>query len=195
MATIGLLFGTFDPIHNGHLHIAQAAYEQAPNTHPPLPLSAIWFVLTPQSPHKTNNPPLFSCDQRLSLLKKALHPFDYLKPCTIELDLPAPQYTYHTLNKLTQANPKQSFALIMGADQYHGLNNWRNGQAILNKYPLFVYHRDIPLSSSQVHALDGALVPISSTKIRKRLAVNQSIQGLVPPSVEKLLHQLYKPMH
>ena len=130
---IGLYFGTFNPMHVGHLVIANHLAEHSD-------LDQIWIVVTPQSPHKKKQS-LLDDRQRLEMVYRATKEYPKLKPSAIEFDLPQPNYTVHTLAYLEEKHPEHSFALIMGEDNLNSLPKWKNAEVIIKRYPIYVYPR------------------------------------------------------
>jgi nicotinate-nucleotide adenylyltransferase len=130
---IGLYFGTFNPIHIGHLVIANHLAEYSD-------LNQIWFVVTPQSPFKVKQSMLDNY-QRLEMVYRATKDYDKLKPSDIEFNLPQPNYTVNTLAYLQEKYPKHEFSLIMGEDNLKGLHKWKNYEWLLSHHKIYVYPR------------------------------------------------------
>lgn len=133
MKKIGLFFGTFNPIHIGHLAIANHIAEHSD-------LNEIWLVVTPHNPFKKKTS-LLDNYHRLEMVYLAIEGYDKLKPSDIEFRLPQPNYTTHTLAYLQEKHPNYEFALIMGEDNLNSFHKWKNYQAILEHHQIYVYPR------------------------------------------------------
>tara|TARA_B110000483_G_scaffold147753_1_gene176301 strand:+ start:143 stop:721 length:579 start_codon:yes stop_codon:yes gene_type:complete len=179
---IGLFFGTYNPIHVGHLIIANHLAEHSN-------LDQIWLVVTPQSPHKKKQS-LLDNHQRLELVFQATKDFPKLVPSAIEFNLPQPNYTVHTLAYLEEKHPEQQFALIMGEDNLRSLPKWKNADVIMGNYPIYVYPRklktatdSVSYSSETVTHIDAPIMEISSTFIRQQIKDGKNIKPLLPLAV------------
>jgi nicotinate-nucleotide adenylyltransferase len=128
---IGLYFGTFNPIHVGHLIIANHFAEHTD-------LDQVWCIVTPQNPFKTKQS-ILDNRQRLHMVHLATQDYPKLKPSAIEFDLKQPNYTINTLVYLEEKHPEHTFALIMGEDNLVSLPKWKNSSIILDQYPIYVY--------------------------------------------------------
>jgi nicotinate-nucleotide adenylyltransferase len=184
---IGLYFGSFNPIHLGHLIIANTVGESAD-------LKKIWFVLSPQNPLKEKKTLLPEYD-RLHLLNLAIEDNPQFQASTIEFDLPQPSYTIDTLAYLKEKYPSHEFVLIMGGDQLPNLHKWKNYQKLISENEIIIYKRSdedqLPLEwkslAKNVTLLDVPLFPISSTMIRQKVKAKKSIHYLVPEKVEQYI--------
>jgi nicotinate-nucleotide adenylyltransferase len=177
---IGLYFGSFNPIHVGHLIIANHV---ANNTN----LNQVWLVVSPQNPFKPSNSLLNEYD-RLHLVNLAIEGNALLKATDIEFKLPKPSYTIDTLTYLQEKYPSYQFSIIMGSDSFQNLDKWKNGSIILNNYELYVFNRPghlVKPPQANVLLLDAPLLDISSTKIRELIKNKKAIQYLVVEKVEK----------
>ncbi|CAI8180600.1 MAG: Nicotinate-nucleotide adenylyltransferase [Formosa sp. Hel1_33_131] len=179
---IGLFFGTYNPIHVGHLIIANHLAEHSD-------LDQIWLVVTPQSPHKTKQS-LLDDHQRLELVFRATKDFPKLVPSAIEFNLPQPNYTVHTLAYLEEKHPEHQFALIMGEDNLRSLPKWKNADVIMGNYPIYVYPRKlktasdpVSYSSETVTHIHAPIMEISSTFIRQQIKDGKNIKPLLPLAV------------
>ncbi len=177
---VGLYFGSFNPIHNGHLIIANHVINFTD-------LDEVWFVISPQNPFKKKSNLLDSYD-RLHLVELAIGENPRIKPSTIEFNMPVPSYTIDTLTYLKEQNPDYEFTLIMGSDNLVNFHKWKNHDVILKYYSIIVYMRpgyeDVPfLDHPKVNALDAPLLEISSSFIRKLIKEGKSPQYLVPDKV------------
>ena len=164
MSRIGLYFGSFNPIHDGHLAIAQYMLNHAP-------IDELWFVLSPQNPLK-NPDELWSNEKRFELLKSAIEKHSKMSICTIEWGMPTPSYTIDTLKKMSEIYPNTVFSIIMGADNLEHIERWKSFEDILNAYKIFVYPRPNALQNKyfqhpNVTIFDAPLMDISSTQIRE----------------------------
>ena len=172
---IGLFGGSFNPVHTGHVALARQLLQT-------LALDEVWLMLSPQNPLKPAGS-LLSDHIRLELLQAALQGETGLKACDYELHLPLPSYTWQTLQQLEQDYPQHQFTLLIGADNWVIFHKWFRSDDILRRYPIAIYPRPgIELESSQlpehVRLIDATLLDISSTAIRQRIALGQSISGM-----------------
>jgi|TARA_B110000908_G_C10132591_1_gene392936 nicotinate-nucleotide adenylyltransferase len=190
---IGLFFGTYNPIHVGHLIIANHLAEHSD-------LDQVWLIVTPQSPHKKKQS-LLDNHQRLELVFRATKDFPKLVPSAIEFNLPKPNYTVHTLAYLEEKHPGQQFALIMGEDNLRSLPKWKNADVIMGNYPIYVYPRklktateSVSYSSETVTHIDAPIMEISSTFIRQQIKGGKNIKPLLPLAVWDYIDEmnLYK---
>jgi nicotinate-nucleotide adenylyltransferase len=176
---IGLYFGSFNPIHTGHLIIAQYVLNETG-------LEQVWFVVSPQNPFKQQKQLLNEYD-RLHLVNLAIEPSLNLKAVDIEFRLPKPSYTIHTLSYLAEKYPQHQFSILMGSDSLQNLHQWKHADVIMQQYPIYVYERP-GFSAEQtmvnnLHRLTAPLLEISATRIRELLKQNKSIRFLVPDAV------------
>jgi nicotinate-nucleotide adenylyltransferase len=178
---VGLYFGSFNPIHHGHLVIANFILEHAH-------LDQVWFVVSPQNPLK-RSATLLNEYHRLHLVRLAVENESRLKASDIEFKLPKPSYTVDTLAYLHEKYPKEEFSVIMGSDSFQNLTKWKNYQWLLRNYPIYVYRRpqhenppNYP-DARHVEIVDAPLLPISSTDIRNKIKKGQSVRYLLPESV------------
>ena len=196
---IGLYFGTFNPIHVGHLIIANHMAEFAG-------LDQIWMVVTPHNPLK-KKATLLSDIQRLELVFLATEDYPKIKPSDFEFKLPQPNYTVNTLAHLQDHFPQHEFSLIMGEDNLRTFHKWKNWEVILQNHEIYVYPR---LATSQessednqtistlnhpkIHVIDAPVVEISSTFIRKNIKDKKNVQPLLPAKVWEYIdyNNLYK---
>lgn len=178
---IGLYFGSFNPIHSGHLIIANHILNETD-------LQKIWFVVSPQNPFKPSSTLLNEYD-RLHLVLKAIEDDDRLRGSEIEFSLPKPSYTSHTLSYLSEKYPAHSFTIIMGSDSFQNLDKWKNSEAILKNYPIIVYRRPnfeiLNDLGAKITIMKAPLLEISATHIREAIQQGKSIKYLVPEKVEK----------
>jgi nicotinate-nucleotide adenylyltransferase len=187
---VGLFFGSFNPLHNGHLILAEGVLNASD-------LAQIWFVLTPQNPHKKKES-MLADHERLNMLRDALYENVRFRASDIEFQLSPPYYTSRTLAHLKELHPEHEFSLILGEDNLRGLSSWHNYEYILRYYRLLVYPRSSQMNEKEgklpvipearIERLDHLCVlPLSSSYIRNLLQQKKSIKYLVPESVEQTL--------
>ncbi|AWG20943.1 nicotinic acid mononucleotide adenylyltransferase [Flavobacterium faecale] len=198
---IGLYFGTFNPIHAGHLIIANHMVEHTD-------LDQVWMVVTPHNPLKKKSS-LLDDYHRLHMVHLATENYPKLKASDIEFKLPQPNYTTHTLTYLEEKYANYEFALIMGEDNLNSLHKWKNYEVILKNYSLYVYPRletkDVVAdgvvngtdkfdykNNPKIKMIDAPVVEISSTFIRENIKSNKNVQPLLSPKVwEYIDHNLF----
>jgi len=181
---IGLFFGSFNPIHIGHLIIANTFVETTD-------LEEVWFIVTPQNPFKKNQSLLHEFD-RYDMVNAAISDNLKLRVSDIEFNLPRPSYTINTLTYLSDKYPTHSFVLIIGEDNLDQFKNWKNYNQILEQYALYVYPRPESTTSDlmnhpHVQMVDAPLIEISATYIRNLIRQGKSIRYLVSKEVEDLI--------
>ena len=180
---VGLYFGSFNPIHHGHLLIASYVLQHTN-------IQQVWFVVSPQNPLKPAAS-LLNEYHRLHLVKLAVEGAKDLRASDIEFRLPKPSFTVDTLAYLQEKYPVNEFSIIMGSDSFQNLAKWKNGEWLLRNFPIYVYKRPNHLTLPQykgakaVHDLEAPLLPISSTDIRKNIRESKSIRYLVPDTVRE----------
>lgn len=186
---IGLYFGTFNPIHIGHLTIANHMAEYSD-------LDEVWLVVTPHNPHKKKSS-LLDNNHRLAMVRLALEYYPKLKPSKIEFNLPQPNYTINTLAHLEEKYPDKNFCLIMGADNLKNFHKWKNYEVILERYHLYVYPRIgegvIPeqfVGHSHIHQVAAPIMELSSTFIRKGVKERKNIRPMLPQDVWEYLDEM-----
>ncbi|MBB5624220.1 nicotinate-nucleotide adenylyltransferase [Pedobacter cryoconitis] len=180
MAKTGLFFGSFNPIHAGHLIIASYMANFTD-------LDEVWLVVSPQNPLK-NKKGLGNMYDRLEMARLAIEPAEQLKVSDIEFNLPQPSYTIDTLAYLQEKHPAKEFVLIMGADNLASLKKWKNYEVLLRDYAIYVYPRpgsDVTewVNHPSITLTETPQMEISSTFIRQALKDNKNIQFLVPENV------------
>jgi nicotinate-nucleotide adenylyltransferase len=185
---IGLYFGSFNPIHTGHLIIANHLLNSAP-------LEKVWIIISPQNPFKTNSILLNEYD-RLQLVRLAVEDDSRIKASDVEFHLPRPSYTVNTLIYLEEKYPEHSFSIIMGSDSFSNLQKWKNYEVIIKNYPIYIYKRPGHEVKNEIHArveiLDAPLLEISATEIRQLVRNGKSIRYLVPEKVyEEIVRNRY----
>lgn len=179
---VGLYFGTFNPIHVGHLIIANHMAEFTD-------LDQVWLVVTPHNPLK-KKATLLDDYTRLELVRLAVEDYPKLKASDIEFKLEQPNYTINTLAHLEEKFPDYEFALIMGEDNINSLHKWKNFEVILERYDILVYPRissEPEKSGLENHArvrfIDAPIVEISSTFIRNAIKGKKNSKALLPEKV------------
>jgi len=186
---IGLFFGTFNPIHIGHLILANYMAEFSD-------LDEVWFVITPMSPFKQKSSMLDNT-HRLAIANVAVEDYPKLKTSDIEFKLPQPNYTVNTLIHIEEKYPEHQFCLIMGEDNLKGFHKWKNYETILKNYNLYVYPRISDgtvesefLKHSNVHRVQAPIVQISSTFIRKSIKNKKDIRAMLPANVWNYIDEM-----
>ena len=176
MKKVALYFGSFNPIHNGHIGLGEYLLEHAD-------VDELWYVVSPQNPLK-KKADLWDDALRYRLACEATKHNPRLSVCDIEFELPIPSYTVNTLRILSQKYPDYRFSLLIGADTYQIFDRWYCYDEILRDYTIYVYPREgveVDMTKfPQMQWLDAPLYPISSTMVRERLARGESVEDLVP---------------
>ncbi|MGK7395929.1 MAG: nicotinate (nicotinamide) nucleotide adenylyltransferase [Candidatus Cyclobacteriaceae bacterium M3_2C_046] len=182
---IGLYFGSFNPIHNGHLIVANILVETTD-------LQEVWFVISPRNPFKSSSTLLHEFD-RLHMVRLAIEDNYHFKATDVEFQMPRPSYTIDTLVYLQEKHPHHQFKLIMGSDNMKFFPKWKNSEVILNQFGLYIYPRPgahpndsdqtILLKHPHVKVFEAPLLDISATFIRQCIQKERSIRYLVPDSV------------
>lgn len=177
---VGLFFGSFNPIHIGHLIIANYMANFTA-------LDEVWFVVSPQNPFKEKKS-LGNMYDRLEMVDLAIADTDYLKVSDIEFGLPQPSYTIDTLMHLQEKYPNKEFVLIMGEDNLAGFSKWKNADIILRDYKLIVYPRSgydggALIEHPSVSMTDTPVMELSSTFVRAAIKENKNIRYFVPDKV------------
>lgn len=184
---IGLFFGSFNPIHVGHLILAQAMLDKSD-------LDKVWFVVSPQNPFKKKATLLHEFD-RIDMVRAAIDKNISFEASDIEFSLEKPSYTVDTLAKLISKYPQHEFCLIMGEDNLASLHKWKNAEYILENHDVLVYPRPNVKkhqlsSTSRVRLInDAPMLDISATYIRKAIQEEKSIQYMVVKEVEELIYK------
>lgn len=186
---VGLYFGTFNPIHIGHIIIANHMAEYSD-------LDQIWLVVTPHNPFKKKST-LLDNHHRLEMVYLATNTYDKLQPSNIEFNLPQPNYTINTLIHLEEKHPNHEFSLIMGEDNLNGFHKWKNHDVILERYHIYVYPRisnegiKTPYQNHpKIHKVDAPIMEISSTAIRKAIAEQKNCIPLLTDSVWQYIDEM-----
>ena len=186
---IGLYFGTYNPIHVGHLVIANHIVEYSD-------LDQVWFVVTPQSPFKIKTS-ILDNRQRFEMVYRATKDYQKLRPCDIEFHLPQPNYTIDTLTYLQEKYPEHEFALIMGEDNLKSFHKWKNYELILNNHDIYVYprHSEEPVKTrfdnhDRIKKVDAPVMELSSTFIRKSRKEGKNVKAMLPDAVWEYLDEM-----
>lgn len=186
---VGLFFGTFNPIHVGHLIIANHLAENSD-------LDQIWMVVTPLSPFKIKQSMLDNY-QRLEMVHLATKDYTTIRPSDIEFNLPQPNYTVNTLAYLKEKFPEHQFALIMGEDNLKNFHKWKNYEVILEEHQIYCYPR---ISNGKVetqfdnhpniHHVSAPIIELSSTLIRSQIKSGNNVRPMLPENVWKYLDEM-----
>ncbi|MGV6860942.1 MAG: nicotinate (nicotinamide) nucleotide adenylyltransferase [Putridiphycobacter sp.] len=198
--TIGLFFGSFNPIHVGHLIIANYMVNFTD-------LSEIWFVVSPHNPHK-KKASLLEDYHRLAIVKEAIDDNINFKASNIEFDLPQPSYTVDTLAYLKEKFPEKKFSLIMGEDNLRSFHKWKNYEVILENNPIFVYPRAFTIQEVEsdqtaeqtitttirkhqnIHFTEAPVIKISSSLIRKMIKANKDVRYMLNEPARKYVDEM-----
>lgn len=194
MRRVGLYFGTFNPIHIGHLVIANFMAHHTD-------LDEVWIVVTPHNPLK-ERAELMPDEHRLQMVRLAILDNSRLFASDIEFDLPQPNYTINTLDHLRETHPDTEFVLIMGEDNLRSLHKWREYQRLCANYDLFVYPRDTTegesengvdaeVNQARITLVDAPMIRISSTFLRNAIRDRKDIRYLVPDEVINYISNNY----
>ncbi len=190
MKKVGLFFGTFNPIHIGHLIIANYLAEFTD-------LDEVWFVVTPKSPFKVKKT-LLDNHHRYQLVQEAIQEYPKLKASKVEFDLPTPNYTINTLVVLEEQHGRgYEFSLIMGEDNLTGFHKWKNYEQILENYDIYVYPRVSEAEAKhnfkdhpRIQFTDAPIIEISSTFIRNQHKAGKDIKAMLPEAVWKYMDEM-----
>lgn len=189
MKNIGLYFGTFNPIHIGHLIIANHLVENSD-------LDEIWMVVTPHNPFKKKSS-LLDNHHRLEMVYLATEEYEKIEPSDIEFNLPQPNYTINTLVHISEKHPNYKFSLIMGEDNLKSLHKWKNYEVILEDYDIYVYPRvshgvveNQFKDHKKIHRVEAPIVQISSTMIRNAINEGKNCKPLLSDKVWKYIDEM-----
>jgi nicotinate-nucleotide adenylyltransferase len=182
---IGLYFGSFNPVHVAHLIIVNHILNETD-------IEKAWFVISPQNPFKSESN-LLNEYHRLHLVRVATEDDNRVKASDIEFSLPKPSYTTNTLAYLAEKYPEHEFCIIMGSDSFQNLHKWKNYEAIIKNYSIYVYIRPGFEIENHVHAklsiIEAPLLQLSATQLRKYIKEGKSIRYMVP---DKVLEEIEK---
>ena len=182
----GLFFGSFNPVHIGHMVIAQYILVFSD-------LDEIWFVVSPHNPFKEKHT-LLDDRQRLHMVHLAIGENFKMRASDFEFNLPQPSYTINTLTHLFEKYPEREFALTMGADNLAGFHKWKNHERILELCDLYIYPRPNTKASQfdahkKVHHIDAPVMELSSTRIREAVKNKKDVSFMLPPNVWEYIEQ------
>ena len=185
---VAIFGGSFDPIHNGHLALADEVLSRAL-------ADEVWFMVTPQNPHKQDCT-LSDEQQRLQMVQLAVDGKSGVKACDFEFVLPRPSYTLNTLTALDEAFPDKEFSLLIGADNWEKFDRWYKSDEILSRHGVIVYPRgseEEPPLPPGVQWMPAKLHDVSSTMVRAAVAAGEDIASLVPYAVVDFIkeHKMY----
>ena len=191
MKKIGLFFGSFNPIHIGHLILANYILEHSD-------MQELWFVVSPQNPFKEKKS-LLNDHNRLDMVQLAIKNYQKMRASNVEFSLPTPSYTIDTLTYLQEKYPDYSFSIIMGEDNLGSLHKWKNYDLLLQNYQVIVYPRifgeDISSSPNvtqlknhhNIHKIDAPIIELSATEIRDMIKSGKNVRPMLPPEVFEYL--------
>ncbi|ATA92346.1 nicotinate (nicotinamide) nucleotide adenylyltransferase [Capnocytophaga canimorsus] len=189
MRKIGLFFGSFNPIHIGHLIIANHLVEHSD-------MDELWLVVTPQNPFKEKKS-LLDNYHRLEMVHRAVEAYPKIRPSDIEFRLPQPNYTINTLMYLEEKFPNYTFSLIMGEDNLKSFYKWKNYEQILANYHLYIYPRisegnlpDIFLNHPNIKFIQAPIIELSATFIRQEIKEKRNVKPLLPEKVWQYIDQM-----
>lgn len=185
---VGLFFGSFNPIHVGHLIIANTFVEKTD-------LDEVWFVVSPQNPLKERKT-LLADYHRLEMVRRAVDDNDRLRACDAEMHLPVPSYTVLTLAHLGEHYRDKEFSVLMGSDNLENFERWRNYEYILEHYTLYVYPRpgstNCPLvKHPHVKMIDVPMIDLSSSYIREMIRTGQDVRYMVTDPVYRYMREMH----
>lgn len=175
---IGLYFGSFNPIHTGHLIIANYVANH-------VDVDQVWLIVSPQNPLKPSKS-LLNEYHRLHLVQLAVDDDPKIRASDVEFRLPKPSYTITTLSFLQEKYPSYKFSIIMGADSFQNIHNWKNSEILLRDHNFLIYKRsgfEVSTNCQNINVLDAPLLGISATEIRKLTSQKKSIRYMVPEKV------------
>lgn len=189
MRRIGIFGGSFNPIHVGHLAVAQKVIDQGL-------VDEVWLMVSPQNPLKQTASDLAPEQDRLVLTRAAVEDFPHIVAADFEMQLPRPSYTWRTMEALRQHYPEHAFSLIIGADNWVNFSRWAHHDDLLAEYPLLVYPREgYPISPetlpTTVQLIDAPLFPFSSTNIRARLSTGEDVEEMLPHCIIEAAQHIY----
>lgn len=187
MKKVGLFFGSFNPIHIGHLILANYILENSD-------MEELWFVVSPHNPFKEKKS-LLSDHNRLDMVQLALKNYPKMRASNVEFALPKPSYTIDTLTYLREKYPDYSFALIMGEDNLENLGKWKNAEALVKNHHIIVYPRVFNRSKSpdefqrheNISQIKAPVIEISATEIRTMIKAGKNVRPMLPPEVFEYL--------
>lgn len=187
MKKIGLFFGSFNPIHIGHLILANYILENSD-------MDELWFVVSPQNPFKDKKS-LLTDHNRLDMVQLAVKNYPKMRASNVEFSLPKPSYTIDTLTYLKEKYPNYSFALIMGEDNLDSLPKWKNSEKLMSDYQIIVYPRTFEgekkdseyLQHENISMINAPIIELSATEIRNMIKEGKNVRPMLPPEVFEYL--------
>ncbi len=187
MKKIGLFFGSFNPIHIGHLILANYILEHSD-------MDELWFVVSPQNPFKEKKS-LLKDHNRLDMVQLAVKNYPNMRASNVEFSLPQPSYTIDTLTYLHEKYPDHSFSLIMGEDNLAGLHKWKNAEALIKNHHIIVYPRIFEgekkdselLQHENISLIEAPVIELSATEIRDMIRTGKNVRPMLPPEVFEYL--------
>ena len=187
MKKIGLFFGSFNPIHIGHLILANYILENSD-------MDELWFVVSPQNPFKDKKS-LLTDHNRLDMVQLAVKNYPKMRASNVEFSLPKPSYTIDTLTYLKEKYPNYSFALIMGEDNLDSLPKWKNAEKLMSDYQIIVYPRTFEgekkdseyLHHENISMVNAPIIELSATEIRNMIKEGKNVRPMLPPEVFEYL--------
>ncbi|MGZ5197105.1 MAG: nicotinate (nicotinamide) nucleotide adenylyltransferase [Kaistella sp.] len=187
MKKVGLFFGSFNPIHIGHLILANYILENSD-------MDELWFVVSPQNPFKDKKS-LLKDHSRLDMVQLAIKNYPKMRASNVEFSLPKPSYTIDTLTYLHEKFPDYAFALIMGEDNLDGLSKWKNSETLVKNHQIIVYPRAFDgekkdheyLQHENISLIQAPVIEISATEIRNMIKAGKNVRPMLPPEVFEYL--------
>ena len=187
MKKIGLFFGSFNPIHIGHLILGNYILENSD-------MEELWFVVSPQNPFKDKKS-LLNDHNRLDMVQLAVKNYPKMRASNVEFSLPKPSYTIDTLTYLKEKYPHYSFALIMGEDNLYSLPKWKNFEKLITDYHIIVYPRTFEgekkdheyLQHENISLVNAPIIELSATEIRNMIKEGKNVRPMLPPEVFEYL--------
>ena len=187
MKKTGLFFGSFNPIHIGHLILANYILENSD-------MDELWFVVSPQNPFKEKKS-LLKDHNRLDMVQLAVKNYPKMRASNVEFSLPTPSYTVDTLAYLQEKHPDYSFSLIMGEDNLHGLHKWKNWDVLIKNHHIIVYPRIFDgekkdsayLQHENISMVKAPVIELSATEIRNMIKEGKNVRPMLPPEVFEYL--------
>ena len=187
MKKVGLFFGSFNPIHIGHLILANYILENSD-------MAELWFVVSPQNPFKDKKT-LLNDHNRLDMVQLSVKNYPKMRASNVEFSLPKPSYTIDTLTYLKEKYPDHSFALIMGEDNLKGLPKWKNADKLIENHQIIVYPRIFEgerqdneyLKHENISMINAPIIELSATEIRNMIKNGKNVRPMLPPEVYEYL--------
>jgi len=187
MKKTGLFFGSFNPIHIGHLILANYILENSD-------MEELWFVVSPQNPFKEKKS-LLKDNNRLDMVQLALKNYPKMRASNVEFSLPKPSYTIDTLTYLKEKYPDYSFSLIMGEDNLESLHKWKNAELLIKNYQIIVYPRILNEDQNKseyfqhenISLIKAPIIELSATEIRQMIKEGKNVRPMLPPEVFEYL--------